>query len=128
MRPWLPHETVLLLALRVKLGNQWVAIGAKLHRSPHSTRQKYNRIQSTYKNPGKGYMCHTCGMRKKGHVCRRVIVPIEETEIDQSWWQNVHGVSLSSKQTHTEEEVCCRDSLPLACHDPEDIVRAFMEV
>jgi len=133
-RVWDRDETLLLLTLRSEMGNRWEKIGSKLHRSPSSVRNKYNRMKRACEHPGKGNVCQRCGMRKKGHVCGVAAAPTREDEFEESIGWLLDALALSphsmqiAKEEEEEEEAGLGDLPPLTCHRPEEIVGVFLEV
>ena len=134
-RQWDRDEILLLLKLRMEMGNRWERIGDRLRRSPSSVRNKYNRMKRACEHPGKGNVCHRCGMRKRGHVCGLAPAPARGEEFEASLWWVVDTLALSplpldSLETAEEEdeETGLEGLPPLTCHRPEEIVGVFMEV
>ena len=134
-RQWDREETLLLLKLRAEMGNWWKKIGARLRRSPSSVRNKYNRMKRACEQPGKGNVCHRCGMRKRGHVCGLAPAPAREEDFTSNFWWMIDTLApspLSLGSIKTDEQEDDYPGLaglpPLTCHRPEEIVGVFLEV
>ena len=106
MWKWERDEIILMLTLRAEIGNKWERIGAQLRRSPSSVRNKYTRMKRACGNPGRGYMCHKCGMRKKGHICGLATAPELEDEFETSlfWFADTLALSPHSREDMQDAE------------------------